>query len=152
MTALDLFGHAVHQLPRVRLARSIDRERPCCENLAVIHPAKHASPHAAESRCANCGKHRGWMARRAYEFLVELTQRYGPSPRPITLRDSTIGDHDMIKEQRKDSGVLFRNSRKQSDASPVYSGLINCAGTEYALAGWIKQGQKGKISEPGHQA
>ena len=43
----------------VRLDRSTDRERPCCENLATLRPGK--GPHGAELRCAGCGRHRRWL-------------------------------------------------------------------------------------------
>jgi hypothetical protein len=35
---------------RLQLDRKIDREKPCCNNIAIIHVGK--GPHAAELRCA----------------------------------------------------------------------------------------------------
>lgn len=50
-------------------------------------------------------------------------------------------------------GVLFREQEKKSDKSPDYTGKLDVDGKEYRLAGWIKDGQRGKflslaISEP----
>jgi hypothetical protein len=73
----------------VRLDRSTDRERPCCENLATIRPGN--GPHGAELRCAGCGRHRGWLPKQAVDFLASIADRFG-DPDPIILRDQTIGD------------------------------------------------------------
>lgn len=51
----------------------------------------------------------------------------------------------MDKPQRANSGILFRNDRKQTDKSPDYTGLLNVDGIEYQLSGWIKQGAKAKF-------
>lgn len=42
-------------------------------------------------------------------------------------------------------GVLFKNERKQQDKHPDYTGKINVGGTEYKLAAWIREGNKGKF-------
>lgn len=47
--------------------------------------------------------------------------------------------------QNKDNGVLFKNERKTQSNHPDYTGEANVDGTEYRLAAWIKQGQKGKF-------
>jgi hypothetical protein len=70
----------------VRLDRSTDRERPCCENLATLRPGK--GPHGAELRCAGCGRHRGWLPKQAVDFLAAIADRLG-DPDPIILRDQT---------------------------------------------------------------
>lgn len=50
-------------------------------------------------------------------------------------------------------GVLFREQEKKSDKSPDYTGKVDVDGKEYRLAGWIKDGKRGKflslaVSEP----
>jgi hypothetical protein len=45
----------------VKLARRVDADQPCHENLAVVHAGK--GPHAAELRCANCGIAAGCRAK-----------------------------------------------------------------------------------------
>jgi hypothetical protein len=127
----------------VRLGRSIDHAKPCCENLAIVHPRKGV--HAAELRCANCNKHRGWMRKEAYTFLTEVARLWG-APEILTLREDHIGDHGMTpKSQRQNSGVLFKNNRKETDNHPDYTGTINVNGVEFYLNAWIKQGQKAKF-------
>jgi hypothetical protein len=50
-----------------------------------------------------------------------------------------------MKEQRENSGVLFKNDRKQTDKQPDYVGALNVGGAEYELAAWIKQGEQKKF-------
>jgi len=51
----------------------------------------------------------------------------------------------MIKQQRENSGILFRNDRKESASHPDYAGSLNVGGIEYFINGWIKQGAKTKF-------
>jgi hypothetical protein len=51
------------------------------------------------------------------------------------------GEHKM-KDQRPNSGVLFKNTEKQSDTSPDYRGAICIDGIQYLMSGWIKSGPK----------
>ena len=41
-----------------------------------------------------------------------------------------------------DRGVLFRNSRKTTDAHPDFQGNINVGGVDYWLSGWAKEAKK----------
>ncbi|MGI9408433.1 MAG: hypothetical protein ACR2OV_00060 [Hyphomicrobiaceae bacterium] len=43
------------------------------------------------------------------------------------------------------SGVLFKNDRKEQPNQPDYTGKINFNGQEKRLAAWIKEGQNGKF-------
>jgi len=54
-----------------------------------------------------------------------------------------------INKQRENAGVLFKNDKKQTENSPDYVGSLNCAGVEYQLSGWVKQGPKTKFMSLG---
>jgi hypothetical protein len=42
-------------------------------------------------------------------------------------------------------GVLFKNDKKETEKHPDYKGSCEIEGTEYWIAAWIKEGQKGKF-------
>jgi hypothetical protein len=49
-------------------------------------------------------------------------------------------------ENRKDnSGVLFKNDKKDNERAPEYKGNIMVDGQEYWLSAWIKEGKTGKF-------
>jgi hypothetical protein len=141
--ALDLFGNPVTTPLLVRLDRHIDRDKPCCNNIAAVAPGK--PPHAAELRCATCNAHRGWMRREAFDFLIYLAQQFNAPAEPIILRDSSIGDHAMEEKKYGDGGLLFRNQNKETNKHPDYTGTLTIADVEYRLSGWIKDGKNGKF-------
>lgn len=50
-----------------------------------------------------------------------------------------------MSEQRDNSGVLFKNERKEADNHPDYEGRCMIDGKEYWMKSWIKDGAKGKF-------
>ena len=110
LPTLDLFGAPTPPPQIVRLDRSTDRERPCCDNLATIHP-RPDGPHAAELRCAGCGKHRGWLPRVALDFLAATTmpsaRRLNPSrfvnqpSETITCKSSNATSREFCSKHRQ---------------------------------------------------
>jgi len=51
----------------------------------------------------------------------------------------------MAYEPKDNTGVLFRNDRKESDRHPDYNGNALIDGREYWISAWLKEGQKGKF-------
>src|SRR6266481_1500172 len=95
----------------VRLTRDIDRQKPCCDNLAIVGPGK--PPHAGELRCAGCNAHRGWLPQATLNFIIDMTGRFGAPPEPIVLRQQQK-EKAMAFEQKPNRGSLFRNDDKKN--------------------------------------
>ncbi len=51
----------------------------------------------------------------------------------------------MAFEQKPGQGALFKNTRKEKDTHPDYTGSINIGGTEWRLSAWLKDGKQGKF-------
>jgi hypothetical protein len=50
-----------------------------------------------------------------------------------------------MEKKYDNSGILFRNDRKDGERDRDYSGSITVEGREYWLSGWIKEGKAGKF-------
>jgi hypothetical protein len=51
----------------------------------------------------------------------------------------------MTEYDNTNSGVLFKNDKKETDKHPDYTGKVNVAGKELRLAAWLRDGRKGKF-------
>jgi hypothetical protein len=69
---------------RLKLDRRCDREG-CCDRHGVIGPG--TGPHKYALRCADCGRHRGWLSTCAANLLSDI--RADSSPLPV-LRDRGV--------------------------------------------------------------
>lgn len=41
------------------------------------------------------------------------------------------------------TGMMYRNEKKESASHPEFTGFINIEGVEYWLSGWVKEGKSG---------
>jgi hypothetical protein len=80
----DLLGAPTLVGLKVKLDRSVDRERPCCKNICTIGAAR--GPHAGELNCAACGQHRGWLSKTTARWIEHVITRFGAPTTPIVVR------------------------------------------------------------------
>ena len=50
----------------------------------------------------------------------------------------------MAYEQKANARSLFKVDEKESDRHPDYTGKVMVGGTEYRLAGWMRESKNGK--------
>lgn len=50
----------------------------------------------------------------------------------------------MAFELRDNSGSLFKNDKRLTDAHPNATGTVKIDGVEYFISAWTKEGQRGK--------
>jgi hypothetical protein len=51
----------------------------------------------------------------------------------------------MKYEQKQNTGVLFKNNKKESDRHPDYTGNILLPEGEFMVSAWVKDGKSGKF-------
>jgi hypothetical protein len=49
-----------------------------------------------------------------------------------------------MAEKKDNSGILFKNDRKEQPKHPDSKGSCTIGGNEYWISGWTKEGEKGK--------
>jgi hypothetical protein len=71
----------------LRLDRSCDRRKPCCDRRGVI--CESVGPDGPALRCARCDRHKGWLKKSAAEVLQAMHRTGRLSAEPV-LRDAGI--------------------------------------------------------------
>ena len=51
----------------------------------------------------------------------------------------------MSYEQKENSGVLFKNNKKETPNHPDYTGTLKLSDGDYLLSAWVKDGKSGKF-------
>jgi len=50
-----------------------------------------------------------------------------------------------MMDKKDNSGVLFKNDKKETGNHPDYKGNITVGGKDYWLSAWVKEGKAGKF-------
>jgi hypothetical protein len=120
-------------------------QQPCCKGVAIIGSSTRV--HAASLRCANCGRHCGWMPGRVITAISEVVKRFGRPTEPINLKTITTKEEPtMAKDAKYDDtnrGALFKNDKKEGDRDPDYNGHLNVDGAEFWVSAWINVAKSG---------
>jgi hypothetical protein len=127
---------------KVKLDRPIDRERRCCNGIAIIRPGK--ARHAGELRCAGCGQHRGWLSHATRDFILETIRRFGTSSSPIII---TRQQEKVMSnfEHKPGRGSAFKNEKSTKDTDPRYTGSFKTLdGTDCWLSIFVSETKAGK--------
>ena len=92
LVPLNLAGEADDPLNgfHIRLDRTTDRLRPCCDEPEVGVLGAPKAQHGPSIRCAACDSFRGWMKQAAAARLRDLLDRGLVGPLMPTLRDASI--------------------------------------------------------------
>jgi hypothetical protein len=85
-----------------KLERKIDREKPCCENFAIVQAGK--GPHSAALICKRCSKHRGWLPRQMTEWFLTLLTFFPEAAKDVHVwRDETnLSALDLRRQRAKE--------------------------------------------------
>jgi uncharacterized protein (DUF736 family) len=51
---------------------------------------------------------------------------------------------NQVNQDKDNSGVLFRNEKKQTEKQPDYTGTVTVMSEKWRLAGWIKKSKAGQ--------
>jgi hypothetical protein len=51
----------------------------------------------------------------------------------------------MAYQQKDGSGALFPNDKQGNEKRPDYRGDVTMGGVQYELAGWVREGKRGKF-------
>jgi hypothetical protein len=71
----------------LKLDRTCDRRKPCCDRRGMI--CEGVGPHGHALRCTRCKRHRGWLKKTAADVLQAMQRNGRLSAEPI-LRDAGI--------------------------------------------------------------